>query len=291
MKNMKAKRFVINKVALSLLPICLLLPVYSFAQAAGQEIRISRDIEYSIAVNHKKKPESLLLDIYQLPKLNQAKRPVIILVHGGGFGSGDKGYTESQGSFYPDLAKAFAYHGYVACSVNYRLWQDCPVDSFHIELENAVSDVLAAVNWIKIRYAEYGIDSTKIIIAGDSAGGGIVVNASCNSTNQLIFAGCIDLWGGLPPYGMNKAKCDVINVKPLGAFFPPCCIIHGTADAVVPYCISKNLSETLTSTGVFNELYPLPGAGHYPTDLAGQIEKIMLAFSDKIVSGEIVTIH
>jgi hypothetical protein len=73
---MKTKRYVFNKMALSLMLLCLLLPVYSFAQVAEQEIIISRNIEYTIAVSHKKRTQSLFLDIYQLPKLNQIKRPV-----------------------------------------------------------------------------------------------------------------------------------------------------------------------------------------------------------------------
>ena len=282
MKNMRTKRFVII-TALSLVPLCLLMPVYSFAQDAGQEIRISRNIEYSTAVNHNNKTEALLLDLYELPKLNQAKRPVIILVHGGGFGSGDKGYTESQGSFYPDLAKAFALNGFVAFSVNYRLWPGCPADSFRIELENAVSDLLDAVRWIKRKSVDYGIDTAKIIIGGDSAGGGLAVNvAYCN---PHLFSACIDMWGGLPPYGTKYPGRNPVNTCRIVKNTPPTCIIHGTADDVIPYNISKNLADSLTGAGIVNELHPLPGAAHYPIQLTNQVLQIAIDFSKEIVAG------
>ena len=271
-------------MALSLVLFCLLVPAYSFAKAAEQEIKISHNIEYSSAVNHKKRSQPLLLDIYQLPKLNQTKRPVIILVHGGGFGGGDKGFTESQGSFYPDMAKAFVREGFVAFSVNYRLWPDCPADSFHIELQNAVSDVLEAVKWIKSKGTDYGIDTTKIIICGDSAGGGLAVNVACCDAH--LFSGCIDMWGGLPPYGISHATEKPVNACEIGKETPPICIIHGTADDVIPYNTSKKFSDSLTGAGIYNELHPLPGARHYPIQLTNQVIQIALAFSKRIIAGE-----
>jgi acetyl esterase/lipase len=285
MKNMKTKRYVFKKMALCLVLSYLLHPVYLFAQAAVQEIRISTNIEYSIAVNHKKRTESLLLDIYQLPKVNQTKRPVIILVHGGGFGGGDKGFTQFQGSFYPDMAKAFALDGFVSFSINYRLWPDCPADSFHIELENAVSDVLEAVKWIKSKSVDYGIDTAKIIIGGDSAGGGLVVNvAYCNAQ---LFLACIDMWGGLPPYGMSGAHGNPVYRCEVGKKTPPTCLIHGTDDDVVPYSVSEDLAATLVKKGIYNELHPLPGCQHYPVEQIDKIIKIIFKFTDKVLSDKL----
>lgn len=264
--------------------LLLLTSVCAEAQADIQDILITSNIEYCKAVDHKGETRSLLLDVYQLPVQKKTLRPVIILIHGGGFGGGDKGYTKPQGSFYPDIAKAFARSGYVALSINYRLWPGCPVDSFHIELSNTISDVSAAVKWINTNRREYGIDTTKIIIGGDSAGGGIAVNSSyCNTQ---LFAGCIDMWGGLPPYGSGKPKVPV-NKCPVTAKTPPTCIIHGTRDPVVPYSTSIDLVALLTAAGIYNELHPLEGAEHYPNNLASQIIQIMLAFGDRIIKGEL----
>jgi acetyl esterase/lipase len=267
--------------------LTLILPGFAFAQATTTAIIVSKDIIYRQVLGYQQQVQLLKLDIYQLPKGNKTKRPVMILVHGGGFASGDKGYTKWQGNFYPDMAMSFAKQSYVVFSINYRLWPKCPIDSFSIELDNAISDVLTAVKWIKGKYTEYGIDTTKIIICGDSAGGGLVVNASyCNADAQL-FAGCIDLWGGLPPYGIQNVKSQPANTCPVVLRTPPTCIIHGTEDDVVPYYISQELSGSLTASGVYNELHPLPGVGHYPIQLSDQIIPIMIDFANKVMSAKI----
>ncbi len=157
------------------------------------------------------------------------------------------------------------------------------IKNYIIVLDNAVSDVLEAVKWIKRNNERYQIDTTKIIICGDSAGGGLVVNTSyCNSG---LFAGCIDLWGGLPPYGIQNptpvTRC-VANSQT-----PPTCIIHGTLDFIVPVSVSKSLSEQLSAAGVYNELYLLEGEKHYVVKDGNRLYKIIdliLKFSDKIIS-------
>jgi acetyl esterase/lipase len=261
--------------------LILILPGFAFAQATTTNLIVSKDRIYKQVLDYRHQMQLLKLDTYQQPKVNKTKCPVMILVHGGGFAGGDKGYTKWEGNFYPDMATMFANQGYVVFSINYRLWPKCPIDSFHIELDNAISDVLEAVKWIKERHAEYGIDTTKIIICGDSAGGGLVVNVSYE--NAGLFAGCIDMWGGLPPYGIQASKSHSINIFPIKLQTPPTCIIHGTDDDVVPYYISQDLSDSLTKVGIYNELHPLHGAKHYPIHLSDQIFQIVLAFSNKIL--------
>jgi len=69
-------------------------------------------------------------------------------------------------------------------------------------------------------------------------------------------------------------------------------MIHGTADTVVPYAISVNLSSNLTAAAVYNELHPLAGYDHYPvmannvynTNLVGAIIDYMITFA-KLTTG------
>ena len=207
----------------------------NFAMAGN--VVVTTNIVYGLAWNEaSKKNETLKLDAYQLEKGDQTNRPVIILVHGGGFGGGTKGYSEWQGNFYPDVATAFANAGYVAFSIDYRLWPNCPTNRFNEELDYTVKDVIMALSWIKANSAIYGIDANKVVIGGDSAGGGIVVNASYRSENAGLFKACISLWGGLPPYGTSGQ--NPVNACPVTATAPPTCMIHGTKDVVVPHFIS-----------------------------------------------------
>ncbi len=265
---------------IGLLAIGLRLEVV-FAQGT---VVVASNLVYGTAVDYTGSNVSLTLDAYYVSD-TQTNRPVVILTHGGGFGAGDKGYTMAQGNFYPDMATAFATNGFVAFSINYRLWPGCP-GGCTPEIDMAVEDVMTALSWIRAHRVDYGVDATKVLIAGDSAGGGLAVNAAYQSTNENPFLGCIALWGGLPPYG---TEVHPVNLFPITAQTPPTCQIHGTADTIVPYADSVNLSSNLTTAGVYNELHPLAGYNHYPvmangvyqTNLVDTIINTMLAFAKR----------
>jgi acetyl esterase/lipase len=261
----------------------LMCPGFAIAQEA---VTVESNLVYGTAVDYTGSNVSLTLDAYYATG-TQTNRPVVMLTHGGGFGAGDKGYTVAQGNFYPDMATAFAHNGFVAFSINYRLWPGCSGGCTQ-ELDMAVADVMTALDWIRAHSAQYGIDATRVLIAGDSAGGGLAVNASYRSTNVNSFLGCISLWGGIPPYGNDVHP---VNACPITSQTPPTCMIHGTADTVVPYAISADLSSNLTAAAVANELHPLTGFNHYPvmannvydTKLVGTIIKHMITFANRTI--------
>jgi acetyl esterase/lipase len=272
----------------ALLFIGLMATVVRLGVAVAQEpVLVQSNLVYGAAVDYTGSNMSLTLDAYYVNG-PQTNRPVVILTHGGGFGAGDKGYTVAQGNFYPDMATAFATNGFVAFSINYRLWPGCS-DGCTPEIDMAVADVMTALSWIRAHHTDYGVDATKVLIAGDSAGGGLAVNAAYQSTNVSSFLGCIALWGGVPPYGSGVHP---VNLCAITAQTPPTCLIHGTADTIVPYAISVNLSSNLTAAGVGNELHPLAGYNHYPvmangvynTNLVGTIINTMMAFA-KLTTG------
>jgi acetyl esterase/lipase len=250
---------------------------------AQETVTVESNLVYGAAVDYTGSNVSLTLDAYYVsgPSTN---RPVVILTHGGGLGAGDKGYTVAQGNFYPDMGTAFATNGFVAFSINYRLWPGCP-GGCPDEIGMAVADVMTALSWIRAHGTDFGVDTTKVLIAGDSAGGGLAINTAYQSTNANSFLGCIALWGGVPPYGSDVHP---VNLWPITAQTPPTCLIHGTADTVVPYATSVNLSSNLTAAGVYNELHPLAGYDHYPvmvngvynTNLVGTIINTMVAFAN-----------
>ena len=250
---------------------------------AQPAVMVESNLVYGTAVDYTGSNVSLTLDAYYVNG-TQTNRPVLILTHGGGFGAGDKGYTPSQGNFYPDMATAFATNGFVAFSINYRLWPGCP-DGCPAEIDMAVEDVMTALGWIRAHGTHYGLDATRVLIGGDSAGGGLAVNTSYRSTNVNSFLGCISLWGGVPPYATGVHP---VNLCPITAQTPPTCMIHGTADTIVPYADSVNLSSNLTAAAIYNELHPLVGYEHapvmtngvYDTNLVGTIIATMMAFAD-----------
>lgn len=83
--------------------------------------------------------------------------PVVLLVHGGGWKAG------YRAEFVP-MALRLAQQGYAAVTLSYRL-------SGEARYPAAVQDVQAAVRWVRVHGAEYGLDPERIALAGGSAGG------------------------------------------------------------------------------------------------------------------------
>jgi len=85
------------------------------------------------------------------------KRPAIVIIHGGGWRSGDR----SQ--HYP-LAQHLATRGYVCFTPEYSLstWYQYP---------QAIYDLKKALRWVVQHAAKYNIDTAKIAVLGFSAGG------------------------------------------------------------------------------------------------------------------------
>jgi acetyl esterase/lipase len=108
-------------------------------------------------------PTLLSLDIYRpkssLANAQQTNKPVVVMIHGGGFRGGDKGNV-SQGR---QKSSFFTGHGFVYVSVNYRL-------SPGVQHPAHVEDVAKALAWIINNIASYGGDPKRIFLMGHSAG-------------------------------------------------------------------------------------------------------------------------
>lgn len=99
---------------------------------------------------------ALKADVY-FPKNKSKKYPGVVLIHGGGWRSGDKYQTAS-------MAIALANAGYVAVCVEYRL-------SLEAKYPAAVYDIKAAIRWARGQSKNLNLDAKKIATLGMSAGG------------------------------------------------------------------------------------------------------------------------
>lgn len=90
------------------------------------------------------------------------KRPsgVLVMIHGGGYVLGSAAISQSSGG------RIALELGVLVVSVEYRL---APTHPFPAPLE----DCYTALKWVHQNAAELGIDTQRIAIAGDSAGGGL----------------------------------------------------------------------------------------------------------------------
>ena len=97
------------------------------------------------------------LDLYSKPAQGQ-KRPAVVLIHGGGWRTGDKRSLRNE-------AQYLAGRGFVAASINYRLVKE------GVLLADCIQDVKCAVRWLRAHAVKYGIDPEHIGATGASAGG------------------------------------------------------------------------------------------------------------------------
>jgi acetyl esterase/lipase len=248
--------------------------------ASYSQVKVINDIIYATVSDQQFQEYQLKLDVYAPFNPSSEKKPVLILVHGGGFAMGDK-----QQKLYVEMAYRFAQKNFVVFTINYRLKSKKEPFSKFI-LDRAVSDVNSAIRWIVNNKKTYNTDINKVWIGGDSAGGGLVVNTTFQEEPPVEFIGCIDLWGGLPDYGLpgtenwNQPIDKYLNLK---GKLTPVCIVHGTADAVIPFQTSVNFAEKLKTNGNSIELHFLKDAGHYPEKSKDEFIEIMMKFLQKTI--------
>ncbi len=120
--------------------------------------------------------------------------PLYVIIHGGGFVSGDS-YTRQAQFMY----RYFRDRGYACASVNYRLAQEAAFPA-------GVEDCKAAIRFLRAHSAEYGYNADRIAVFGESAGGYLA--AMCAFTNDDEFN---DLpFIGQEELGNVSAKVDVL---------------------------------------------------------------------------------
>ncbi len=120
----------------------------------------------------------LTMDIY-LPPKTLAKPatgfPMIMYIHGGGWIAGDSHLSGAVVDF-PGLLADMAARGYVVTSVNYRL-------SAEARWPAQAQDIKAAIKFLRIHAADYGIDPDRFAAWGVSAGGHLaaIEGVSCGA--------------------------------------------------------------------------------------------------------------
>ncbi|MBL4591372.1 MAG: alpha/beta hydrolase [Phycisphaerales bacterium] len=135
------------------------------ANAKGGMVK-QKDVVYIQRKGVDKKRTSL--DIYHHEDTNQL-RPIIVYIHGGGWGIGDK---SNAMRFKPGWA---IRNGWILVSINYRLSPDV------MHPEHA-RDAAAAVAWVFEHAEEFGGDAKQIAVMGHSAGAHLAAIVACDET-------------------------------------------------------------------------------------------------------------
>lgn len=244
-----------------------------FTRAGAAELR--RDVEYGRATG-----TALLLDA-SIPE-GEGPFPIAILIHGGGWDSGDKAGSNVPGNgadispwFGPLSAARFTWF-----SINYRpstqqRWPAC------------LEDVQTAIRWVKAHAREFKGDPKRIALFGHSAGGQLACHAALIATDDtrvqavVGFAPVTDLEqdaknrDGLStslqrlfgqPKEINdtsrallRAHSPINHITPAA---PPFLLIHGDADKTVPFAMTEAFIAKLKATGVRADLLVIKGGPH-----------------------------
>jgi acetyl esterase/lipase len=225
---------------------------------------------------------SLKLDIYKPKVESNSPRPCVVWIHGGGWQGGNK----SSGARL--LAPFVASGDYVGVSVGYRLTDVAPFPA-------QIHDCKAAIRYVRANATKLGIDSNKIGVWGSSAGGHLVsllgtsgdvkavegtlgtTGVSSRVTCVVDYCGPADfpnfeltsgargpiskLLGGVPAEKPDMAR-QASPITYVSKDDPPFLVVHGTADATVPFDQAVRFSDALKKGGVDVTFVRMEGGGH-----------------------------
>ncbi len=122
------------------------------------------------------------------PELGDARLPVIVWIHGGGFFAGCNASPWYRGEH-------FAHDGVILVSINYRLGVEgfLPVEDGGVN--RGVLDWLSALAWVQDNIAAFGGDENNVTIAGQSAGGIACATLLSMPRAQGLFRRAISMSG------------------------------------------------------------------------------------------------
>jgi acetyl esterase/lipase len=187
-----------------------------------------------------KRNRSTLFDLYQPKDDGAGIRPLIIWMHGGGFKFGSKEAAGTQ-----LWSTTFAHRGYVCATINYRMGSKDLRFHFNDLVKgcyDAVQDAKTAIAWFRANAARLRIDTNRIVLAGNSAGGMIALQAAYSSNAEMLglignddsglvshtidaghIAAVVNFWGGIFHIDwLKNARVPIVSV-------------HGKKDKIVPY--------------------------------------------------------
>lgn len=233
------------------------------------DIRMEKDVAYLASDRSEK------LDIY-FPAGPRPENgyPVVIVIHGGGFWSGDKAAPRER-----QTAEILAAAGYFVASINFHLAPSR--DNRGPAFPQAIYDCQSAVRWIKGESGKYGLNRNRIGAIGGSSGGWLSLRlASEDSGADSAGAGgdtriqaVVNLYGptdrvwAARRFGdLEKEKEEELKkISPaywVTGSSPPVMTLHGTEDNVVDIGHAYQLDKAMKKAGATHELIVVEGGKH-----------------------------
>lgn len=232
-------------------------------------------------LNYTTRDTPLQLDFYRQSSDSSAAKsdsltplPLVITLHGGSW---------SGGSFkeLPQLNYYLAARGYAVAAVSYRL---APANPFPA----ATEDVNAAIDYLKTHAHALGIDSTRIVLVGRSAGGQLALQSAYTKNDRAIrgvaalYAPSDQIWGWEHPTNtrvydsfavlrnfmhgepseIRDAYIAASPINYIGSHTIPTLLLHGSMDPLVSVKQSERLDSALSLMKRPHLLVEMPWATH-----------------------------
>lgn len=192
-------------------------------------------LTYALRDNH-----NLKMDVWQ-PQQQREDKACVVYVFGGGFFCGSRNDSSSIAA-----CQALTDQGFVAVSIDYRLGlAETAVDT--VSLHNitnpfirsinwAVEDLSAAIAYLCKHAAEIGIDPTRIVLTGASAGAITVLQTDYCRANALPAASALPA-DFVPMAVISYSGALLVENGTMKYDAPPAptCLMHGTEDRIVHY--------------------------------------------------------
>lgn len=234
---------------------CYLLCLIAALAAAAD---LKKDIEFS-------RPGGMPLTLDASIPDGKGPHPAVIIVHGGGFVRGDKQ------TYVPPLFSPLTEAGFAWFSINYRL---APNHQFPAPNE----DLKAAFEFLLKNAKQYNIDTKRIALMGESAGGTIVAYYGATAKGKLRPRAVVDFYG-VNDWEFNRDQLGKLSdgalswlgnadlraasaITHIKKDMPPFLFIHGTKDTQVPFAQSPRMCSAMRLAGASCEVLAVEGAPH-----------------------------
>lgn len=250
----------------------------------------------------------LCLDVYK-PDVPRADNASVLMAFGGGFFSGERNNNQMK-----EWAQALVEHGFTVISIDYRLgFKDSAAvashrrllqmpDLFKYCIDIAVEDCAAAVAWVHANAGMLGIDPSKLILTGSSAGAITVLQLDYYRANSLPGASALPAgWkpAAVIPYS-GGVMCRDSKLK-YATDPAPTMLLHGKKDRIVTYKSiglpfgekmhgGKKMDKALNRQDIPHWFIRFDGIGHEVANwLPGSID-LFCTFVDLTLAGRITTL-
>jgi acetyl esterase/lipase len=187
------------------MPTAAKVVIRAEAGLAYEEVGGTKNVHYGPA-------EKQVMDIYAAAL---AGSPLVVLIHGGGWVSGDKSGQTA-------IAKKLNEQGFAVFNINYR-WASYPSpEAFPMEVE----DTQKATEYAIAHAASYNASTSKVFIVCGSAGGQLGAQAAIQlneATAELVhgvtmLSGATDLWQlVVEKRGFGNDLAEALGCKEIGA--------------------------------------------------------------------------